>query len=51
VLWRDGVLGMLALSLITLVPVVGMAAAILLTVFSAGALMQIFFDFAFPHEP
>lgn len=48
VLWRDGVLGMLALSLITLVPVVGIFAALLLTVFSAGALMQIFFDFAFP---
>lgn len=50
VLWRDGVLGMLALSLITLVPVVGMGVALLLTAFSAGALMQIFFDFAFPRE-
>lgn len=50
VLWRDGVLGMLALSLITLVPVVGIFAALLITVFSAGALMQIFFDFAFPRE-
>lgn len=50
VLWRDGALGMLALSLITLVPVVGMATALLLTIFSAGALIQIFFDFAFPRE-
>lgn len=50
VLWRDGVLGMLALSLITLVPLVGILALVLLTVFSAGALLQLSFHFAFPHE-
>lgn len=50
VLWRDGVLGMLALSLIALVPVAGLLAALVLTVFSAGALVQLFFDFAFPRK-
>ena len=50
VLWHDGVFGMLVLSLIALVPIVGFLIALLLTVFSAGALLQIFFHFAFPHE-
>lgn len=50
VLWRDGVLGMLALSLVALVPVVGLLVLALLMIFSAGALLQIFFSFAFPHE-
>lgn len=50
ILWRDGVLGMLALSLIMLVPIAGPFAALLLTVFSAGTLVQLFFDFAFPRE-
>ena len=48
--WHDGVLGMLALSLIALVPVIGLFVALLLTIFSAGALLQLFFHFAFPHE-
>ncbi|MDO8742668.1 MAG: polymer-forming cytoskeletal protein [bacterium] len=50
VLWRDGVLGMLALSLITLVPGAGPLLLFFLTIFSAGALLTIFFNFAFPHE-
>ncbi|MDO8566553.1 MAG: hypothetical protein Q7R58_00170 [bacterium] len=50
VLWHDGVLGMLALSLIALVPYLGIFIALLLTTFSAGALLLIFFHFAFPHE-
>lgn len=50
ILWRDGMLGMFALSITALVPVVGALAAALLTVFSAGALLQIFFHFAFPRE-
>lgn len=50
VLWRDGAFGMLALSLISLVPMVGLFVAFLLTIFSAGTLMQLFFDFAFPRE-
>lgn len=50
ILWRDGVLGMLALVLIAFVPILGLTAVLLLTVFSAGALLQLFFDFAFPHE-
>lgn len=50
VLWHDGVLGMLALSLIALVPALGLFVAFLLTAFSAGTLLQLFFQFAFPHE-
>lgn len=50
VLWRDGVLGMLLFSLISLIPVVGLFFAVLLTLFAAGALLQIFFHFAFPRE-
>lgn len=50
VLWRDGVFGMLALSLVALVPVAGLFAVLLFTIFTAGALLQLFFHFAFPHE-
>ncbi len=50
VLWHDGALGMLALSLIALVPFIGIFIALLLAVFSAGALSHIFFNFAFPHD-
>lgn len=50
ILWRDGVLGMLILSLVTLIPTVGFFAVLLLTLFSAGALLQVFFNFAFPHD-
>lgn len=50
VLWRDGVLGMLALSLVALIPVIGPFILSFLTMFSAGALLLIFFNFAFPHE-
>ena len=50
VLWHDGVLGMLVLSLIVFVPYIGLFVALLLTIFSTGALLLIFFDVAFPHE-
>jgi len=50
VLWRDGVLGMLSLSLIALVPFIGVAVALILAIFTAGALLQLFFRFAFPHD-
>lgn len=50
VLWRDGVFGMLVLSLSALVPLIGPFVLFFLTVFSAGALLLIFFNFAFPHE-
>lgn len=50
VLWRDGMLGMLALSLIAFIPFVGLFIILILTLFTAGALLQIFFHFAFPHE-
>ena len=47
VLWRDGVLGTLALSLVALVPVVGLLIVLVLASFAAGALLSIFFRFAF----
>ncbi|NNM83679.1 hypothetical protein HKL94_00450 [Candidatus Parcubacteria bacterium] len=50
ILWHDGVLGMLALSVVTLIPYFGLIIAFLLTIFSAGVLLTIFFHFAFPHE-
>jgi len=50
VLWHDGVLGMLVLSLISLVPFIGLLAVFLLTAFTAGALIIIFFDFALSSE-
>lgn len=48
--WHDGVLGMLALSLISLVPYLGPLVVMFLAIFSMGALLQIFYRFAFPHE-
>lgn len=50
VLWHDGVLGMLALSFLALVPYIGPFIILFFTTFSAGALLLIFFHFAFPHE-
>lgn len=50
VLWHDGIVGMLILSLITLVPVVGPLSVFALMIFSAGTLLSLFFDFAFPNE-
>ncbi len=50
VLWHDGVFGMLVLSLIALVPFIGLLIVFLISIFSTGALLQLFFHFAFPHE-
>lgn len=50
VLWRDGVVGMLVLSVATLVPVLGLILLILLTTFTAGALSLLFFRLAFQRE-
>lgn len=50
VYWRDGALGMLALSLVWLVPFVGELLVALLVFFAAGALLTLFFHAAFPHE-
>lgn len=50
VLWHDGMLGMLALSLIALVPFAGLIVALALSLFSAGALLLIFFQYAFARE-
>lgn len=50
VLWRDGVLGAAALSLVALVPFIGVWVVFVLTAFSLGTLLRMFFTFAFPHE-
>jgi hypothetical protein len=50
ILWRDGVFGMLTLSLISLVPFVGLPIVFFFTIFSAGALLLVFFNFAFPRD-
>lgn len=47
--WSDGVLGTLALSLVALIPVIGVPLVLLLSAFTAGALLQICFRFAFLH--
>ena len=43
-------LTVLALSLLALVPYIGPLIILFFTTFSAGALLLIFFHFAFPHE-
>ena len=48
--WHDGVFGMLVLSFAALVPLAGPLVVLLLTTFSAGALLLLFFHFAFPRE-
>lgn len=50
IIWRDGVIGMLILSFITLIPFVGTPLMFLLATYEVGVLLQIFFAFAFPHE-
>lgn len=50
VLWRDGVLGMLALSVIGLIPILGWIIVFLITTFTAGSLILLFFHFAFPKD-
>ena len=49
-LWHEGVLGMLALSIFSLLPIIGPIVLLLITIFAAGALLLIFFDFSFPGE-
>lgn len=50
VLWHDGVLGMLALSLVALLPVIGWLIVLALTAFCAGVLLSLFFSVAFPRD-
>ena len=50
VLWHDGVIGMAVLSLVALVPFVGLPIVSLLALFAAGSLLQVFFHFAFPYD-
>jgi hypothetical protein len=50
IVWHDGVLGMAVLSLVALIPFAGLPVVLLLTLFSAGTLLQMFFLFAFPRE-
>jgi len=47
VLWHDGMLGMLILSIISLIPIVGLPIVFLLAAFVVGTLLLIFFDSAF----
>ena len=49
VLWRDGLLGMFVLALISFIPFVGTTLILLLATFSMGALALLFFHTAFPH--
>jgi hypothetical protein len=48
--WRDAVLGMLALSIIALVPVLGLLVVGIVTCASAGALVSLAYRFAFPKD-
>ncbi len=50
VLWRDGVVGMLLLSLVALVPFAGSAVVLLAVMFSTGLLLSRAFHLAFPRE-
>lgn len=50
VLWRDAVLGMLALSMIALVPIFGWIAFFVLIAAAAGSIALLFFRFAFKNE-
>jgi hypothetical protein len=48
--WRDAVFGMLALSVISLVPVLGGIVFIILFAAAAGALVSLFYRFAYPKD-
>lgn len=50
ILWHDGVVGVLMLSIVALIPYIGLIAVFLVTLFSAGVLLQVFFRFAFSYE-
>ena len=50
VLWHDGVIGMAALSLVSLVPFIGIPIVAALALFAAGTILQMFFSFAFPYD-
>jgi hypothetical protein len=50
ILWHDGVLGMLILSLLALVPVVGWIIVLVLMAHTAGTLLTLFFHAAFPGD-
>ena len=48
--WHDGTLGMLVLSLVSLVPFIGLFIVVLLFLFTAGTMLLIFFQYAFARE-
>ncbi len=50
IFWRDGILGMFILSLVALVPILGLIIMLLLMTFVGGVLLTLFFKLAFPHE-
>lgn len=51
IVWHDGVLGMAAFSIISLIPYIGSWLAVLAWLFALGALLRVFFSFTFPGEP
>lgn len=48
--WRDAVFGMLALSVISLVPVVGGLVSLIFFAAAAGAIVSLFYRFAYPKD-
>lgn len=48
--WRDAVVGMLALSIISLVPVIGTFVFFILLAAAAGAIVSLFYRFAYPRD-
>jgi hypothetical protein len=50
VYWRDGVFGMLALSIITLIPVLGWLVALVLFAAATGTIVTLFYRYVFPKD-
>jgi len=49
-LWRDAVFGMLAISIVSLVPVIGWLVTLILLAAACGTLVSLFYRFAFPRD-
>lgn len=50
VLWRDAIIGMLVLALITSIPFIGWIVLIVLWAAAMGAIVSLAYSFAFPHD-
>ncbi len=48
--WRDAVFGMLALSVVSLIPVIGWFVFIILLAAAAGTMLSLFYRFAYPRD-